>query len=126
MVARCSGSQPLISPRADQGAAVALAELIRATGVVVRAGLPDEVVVVLGEQVRAAAPVAHVAEHLMPGAVDVLTLRERRNLGHQASPLAGRRFLDAMPGESSREASPELRFERFLGSMTLQCGREGR
>ena len=59
---------------ADDRAGVAFAAFVGARGVVLRTRLPDQVAVVLGEHVAAAAAVADVVKHLMPCAGSILAL----------------------------------------------------
>src|SRR6185295_12470540 len=81
---------------------VTLAYLVGAPGVVVLARFPDEVVVVLGEHVRAPAPVAHVAQDLVPGALGVLTFLQGCRLPHRTLPSRSR--IDSRPPPPRREA----------------------
>jgi hypothetical protein len=67
---------------------MALAIIVGARLLAVGTRLPYEVVVVLGVEVVAATPVADVAHHLMPVAVDISTLRQIHQVGHGAPSLA--------------------------------------
>jgi len=48
-------------------------------------GLPDEVVVVLGDEIGAAAPTADIPQDHVPGSLGVLALGQVQDLGHGAS-----------------------------------------
>src|SRR5262249_51148598 len=71
-----------------------------AGGVVVASGLPDQIVIVFGELVAAAAPVADVVENLVPVALGVLAFGDGRDLAHRST--SG---FDAIAAEGLREAT---------------------
>ena len=48
-------------------------------------GLPDEIVVVLGDEIGAAAPTADVLQDHVPGSLGVLAFRQVQDLRHGAS-----------------------------------------
>ena len=48
-------------------------------------GLPDEIVVVFGDEIGAAAPTADILQDHMPGSLGVLAFRQVQDLGHGAS-----------------------------------------
>ena len=126
LLRREAGKPRSIASGADERSTMAFAALVRATRVVVRAGFPHEIVIVLGEQVGAATPVADVAYHLVPGAVHILTLGERRNLGHRAFPLVGPLLSDAMPRASPREVATGVALQVVPCKHDPRCKWEGR
>ncbi len=78
---------------------MALAFVVGAVLVVMAARLPDEVVVVLGDEISAPTPAADIFQDHVPGSLGVLALGQVQDLGH------GRLLeTDPRPGASSREA----------------------
>src|SRR2546430_12347915 len=67
--------QRSLSTDADRGGGVTLAFVVGTAGLVSGTRFPHEIVVVLGEEVVAPAPVTDVLQHLVPPAVGVLALR---------------------------------------------------
>ena len=76
---------PLVVAPPHPRPCVAFALVIRAGLVVMATGLPDEIVVILGDEVPAPAPAADVLQHHVPGSLGVLAFRQVQDLRHGAS-----------------------------------------
>jgi hypothetical protein len=72
---------------ADEWGRVALALVVGARLLALLARFPHQVAIVLGVEVVTPAPVADVADHLVPIPVDVLALRQIQ-VGHGTPPRA--------------------------------------
>jgi hypothetical protein len=76
---------PLVVASPHTSTGVALAFIVRAGLVVMTTWLPDEVVIILGDEIPAAAPAADVLQDHVPGSLGVLALRQVQDLRHGSS-----------------------------------------
>jgi hypothetical protein len=103
---------PLVVAPTHSSTGVALAFIIRARLVVMTTWLPDEVVVILGDEIPAAAPAADVLQDHVPGSLGVLALRQVQDFRHGSSWTT---ILDRgigrgkSPGESTADVDPRRR-----------------
>jgi hypothetical protein len=103
---------PLVVASPHTSTGVALAFIVRAGLVVMTTWLPDEVVIILGDEIPAAAPAADVLQDHVPGSLGVLALRQVQDLRHGSSWTT---ILDRgtrrgkSPGESTADIDPRRR-----------------